>query len=55
MKAAIWVPAYACLVLGVWAILPPLGPEELVAFVIVAVLLLMTVVGFCMPTQEVDQ
>ncbi|SDT83713.1 hypothetical protein SAMN04488548_10133 [Gordonia westfalica] len=40
---------------GVWAILPPLGPEELVAFVIVAVLLLMTVVGFCMPTQEVDQ
>lgn len=55
MKASFAVPASLCLVLWVWSILPPLDPEELLAFVIVAVLLLMTVVGFCMPKQEVDQ
>ncbi|QDK02811.1 membrane protein [Gordonia phage Squiddly] len=54
-RAAITVPVYLLLVLWVNAVWPPTDDGAFVAYVIIAVLGLMTVVAFCLPAPPQDR
>jgi hypothetical protein len=54
-RAAVVVPPYLLFVLWVNAVWPPADPAAFVSYVIIAVLGLMTVVAFCLPSPPRDR